>query len=232
MLGGKGITLFRIFGIPIEVRLGFLVIVFLVALPFLGSLDPEAWIIAGLALLVLVVSVLLHELGHVGAGYGLGIRTNRIAFDWFGGVAMMQAMPASVLGRVFVLMAGPAVTVLLLGLAYLVQSWIGTMQDPSPGSITLIDYAFTAAVLGTQINLALLIFNLMPAFPLDGGQALAAVLEPPLGRRNAWLVVSAIGSALALVAIYLVLTGYTGLAMGALMLSLTNFSILRQAWRG
>jgi Zn-dependent protease len=179
-------------------------------------------------LAILIVSVFLHELGHVGAGYSLGIPTHRIAFDWFGGVAMMDRFPQSVSGRVFVLLAGPAVTVLLLGIGWLLREWLGGMEDPSPGVNTLIDYAFVASVLGYQINLGLLIFNMMPAFPLDGGQTLAALLEKPLGRRRAFMAVSGIGSALALLAVYLVFNGYTGLAMGALILALTNFSILRK----
>ncbi len=228
---GKGITLFRIAGIPVELRLGFLVIVFLVALPFIGSLDPEAWTTAGMVLVILTLSVFLHELGHVGAGASLGIPTHRIAFDWFGGVAMMNRFPQSISGRVYVLLAGPAVTVALLGLGYLLREWIGGWEDTSPGVTTAIDYAYVAAVLTFQINLGLLIFNMMPAFPLDGGQTLAALLEKPLGRRYAFMAVSGIGSALALLAIYLVFKGYTGLAMGALILALTNFSILRQTWQ-
>jgi Zn-dependent protease len=227
---GQGLTVFRIAGIPVELRLGFLVIVFLVAWPFLGSFDPQAWITAGIVLATLVISVFLHELGHVGARHALGIKTHRIAFDWFGGVPMMDRFPPSVVGRVFVLLAGPAVTVVLMGLGYGAEHWIGSMEDPSPDALSFIDYAYLVAALCSQINLVLLIFNLMPAFPLDGGQTLAALLEGPLGRRIAFMVVSAIGSALALVAIYLVFQGYTGLAMGALMLALSNVSILRQTW--
>jgi Zn-dependent protease len=230
MFEGKGITVFRIAGIPVELRLGFLVIVFLVAWPFLGSLDPQAWITAGIVLATLVISVFLHELGHVSAGYALGIHTHRIAFDWFGGVAMMERFPPSIAGRVFVLLAGPAVTVILLGLGYAAREWIGTMDDLSPNAVSLIDYAYLVAILCTQINLVLLIFNLLPAFPLDGGQTLAALLERPFGRRLAYMIVSTIGSALALLAIYLVFQGYTGLAMGALILALSNVSILRQTW--
>ena len=231
MFNGPGITLFRLFGIPIELRLGFLVIVFLVAYPYLGSLDPDAWIAAGLVLLVLIISVFLHELGHVSAGYACGIPTHRIAFDWFGGVAMMARFPSSIMGRVFVLLAGPAVTVVLLGISWIVRNWLGAMPDPSPDAQTLIDYVYSIASLGYQINLVLLIFNMMPAFPLDGGQTLAALLERPVGRRWAHIIVAGIGSALALVGIYLVFTGQTGLAMAAIVLSLSNFSILKAAWQ-
>jgi Zn-dependent protease len=231
MLNGKGITLFRIAGIPVELRLGFLIIVFVVALPFFGTLDPQAWITAAIVLSILIVSVFLHELGHVSAGYTLGIPTHRIAFDWFGGVAMMARLPQSISGRVFVLLAGPAVTVALLGLGWLLRRWIGSMGDTTPDQQSMIDYVFVASVLLYQINLGLLIFNMMPAFPLDGGQTLAALLEKPFGRRMAYIIVAGIGSALALIAVYLVFSGFTGLAMGALMLALSNFSILRQAWQ-
>jgi Zn-dependent protease len=231
MLNASGITLFRIAGIPVELRLGFLVIAFVVIWPFFGP-DLQGLSVGLMVLAILVLSVFLHELGHVGAGASLGVRTHRIAFDWFGGVAMMERFPPSIAGRVFVLLAGPAVTVALLGLCWVLRNWLGAMDDPSPDALTFLDYAYTAAALGFQINLVLLIFNMLPAFPLDGGQTLAALLEKPLGRRMAWLVVSAIGSALTLVAIYLVVTGSYGLAMAALMLALSNFSILRSTWRG
>ncbi len=141
---GRGLTLFRIAGIPVELRLGFLVIVFIVALPFMG-LDPQAWVVAALVLAILVLSVFLHELGHVGAGASLGIPTHRIAFDWFGGVAMMNRFPQSVSGRVYVLMAGPAVTLLLLGLSWGLRQWLGAMPDPSPDENTFLDYAMSRA---------------------------------------------------------------------------------------
>jgi Zn-dependent protease len=231
MLDSKGITLFHIAGIPVELRLGFLVIAFVVALPYLGSLDPQGWLIAALLLAILVVSVFLHELGHVGAGAALGISTHRIAFDWFGGVAMMNRLPQSVRGRVFVLLAGPAVTILLIGLSYVLDPLFG---NPDTGSAVpnFRDYLIFSNEMLFQINIVLLIFNLLPAFPLDGGQTLAALLERPLGRRVAWGIVSAIGSALALVALYLVFNGSYGLAMGAFVLALSNFSILRAVIKG
>jgi Zn-dependent protease len=143
----------------------------------------------------------------------------------------MARLPQSISGRVFVLLAGPAVTVVLLAVGWVLTRWIGAMGDTTPDQQSLIDYVFVASVLFYQINLGLLIFNMMPAFPLDGGQTLAALLEKPFGRRMAYIIVSAIGSALALIAVYLVFNGFTGLAMGALMLALSNFSILRQAWQ-
>jgi Zn-dependent protease len=230
MLQSRGFTLFRIAGIPVEFRLGFLVIVFIVALPYLGSASAEAWLVAAIILLSLVGSVFLHELGHVFAARALGIPTARIAFDWFGGVAQLLRFPPSVSGRVFVLLAGPMVTLVLFGLALLARAQLGnaSTETPAPG---LRDYLQAAADLVAQINLALLLFNLLPAFPLDGGQTLAALLERPLGKRGALLIVSGLGSALAIAAAIAVSLGYTALAMAALLLALGNVTVFRRAWR-
>jgi Zn-dependent protease len=232
MFEGKGLTLFRIAGIPVEIRLGFLVIAFVVAMPYFGSFDPQDWAIAAIILAILVVSVFLHELGHVGAGAWLGISTRRIAFDWFGGVAMMESLPQSVRGRVFVLLAGPAVTALLMAATYLAEPLLGNWSTGAAAP-SFRDYLIFTNQMIWQINLGLLIFNMLPAFPLDGGQTLAALLERPAGRRIAWGIVSAIGSALALVAVYLVYAYQSyGLAMGAFVLALSNFSILRSVIKG
>jgi Zn-dependent protease len=228
--GGRGFTLFRIAGIPVEFRLGFLVIVFLVALPFVRSFDPVAFLLAGILLLVLVGSVFMHELGHVAAARTLGVRTERITFDWYGGIALLNHSPASAGARIYFFLAGPAVTLILFGLAVLIRSLLGNAgpQTPVPG---LRDYLQVAIDLAAQVNLLLLVFNLLPAFPMDGGQILAALLERPFGRRMSRLIVACLGSALALAAAIAVIAGYTALAMAALLLAIGNITLLRRLLR-
>jgi Zn-dependent protease len=152
--------------------------------------------------LLLFVSVLLHELGHCAMAQHFGIRVLDITLWPFGGVARIEQGPAQSRAELLISLAGPAVNVAIVvallpvvalivviaGLDAVVPAdgLFGTM-DP----LTLIGYV-------TAINLILALFNLLPAFPMDGGRVLRAALTPALGRERAtgWAV--AVGNLIAI----------------------------------
>ncbi|MEI7436917.1 MAG: site-2 protease family protein [bacterium] len=172
------------FGIPIRVHITLLLF--------------APWIIryqglplgAGLALLVLLFSsIALHELGHSLMARAFGCRVREILLLPFGGVAQLESMPRRPLQEFMVAIAGPAVSLLLaLGLPGVVWTWTVSQNGPS-----WMQYSAALLRLTGYANLALLIFNLLPAFPMDGGRVLRATLTPWLGRLRATRWASRLG---------------------------------------
>ena len=119
----------------------------------------------------ILVSILLHELGHAFAGRQFDAHVSYIELTGLGGVAQFErSLPRSVLARTVIYLAGPAVNLAL---------WLGfgALADQArAGGLWVL-----ASPLGTLafINLILLIFNLLPAYPLDGGFDLGSLAGPP-----------------------------------------------------
>ncbi|MEM1057789.1 MAG: site-2 protease family protein [Verrucomicrobiota bacterium] len=158
----------------------------------------------GLALVILIfVCVTLHELGHALAARRYGIETSSITLLPIGGVAQLEKMPKKPSQELVVAVAGPLVNVVIAVLLVpVVWALFGTL-DP-----TKIDYTQTTAkLLPLQllyINLLLVIFNLIPAFPMDGGRMLRAFLASRFDYAIATRVAARIGQG---VAIFFVLWG-------------------------
>lgn len=171
------IRLFDILGFQIKVDPSWLLIAALIVWSLSSGYFPQvapgletpAYVaLAVVAMLGLFASLILHELSHslVARRFGLGI--GGITLFLFGGVAELQDEPESARSEFWVAAAGPAMSFLLAGLG-----WIGWQLAASlaPGSSTaaLLQYLWT-------INLILAVFNLLPAFPLDGGRVFRAWL--------------------------------------------------------
>ncbi len=160
---------------------------FLLVLAFPGVLD------GGLNAILFVLSlfgcVLLHEFGHALMARQFGIETQDITLYPIGGVARLRRLPRAPGAELLIALAGPAVNVAIVlalaGLSFLGLSDLGLF----PGFIELLMVA----------NLALALFNLIPAFPMDGGRVLRAALSGWFGRARATMIAVGIGRALALV---------------------------------
>lgn len=187
-----------------------------------GGVVPFA---LGCVFVVLIfLSVLLHELGHCAMAQQFGIRVLDITLWPFGGVARIEQAPAQPKAESLIALAGPAINlaifiallpVLLLlstifGVDALVPSgtFIGQM---TPGSLL----AYVAAT-----NLFLLVFNLLPAFPMDGGRVLRALLTPSVGRERATAIAVRIGIVIAAVMIA------AGLWQGSLVLPVVGLFVI------
>jgi Zn-dependent protease/CBS domain-containing protein len=168
------IKLGRIFGIDIKVHLTFLLILVWGALNYGGSAGPLYGLVVTLALFTLV---LLHELGHSLAAIGYGIPVKDITLLPIGGVARLERMPEKPLHELVVALAGPLVNVILVGLLLPVVAVLARFQGEGfswsmltqPGLLGLLVFLLTA-------NISLAVFNMIPAFPLDGGRVLRAAL--------------------------------------------------------
>jgi Zn-dependent protease len=177
----RRITILRVAGIPIQIDASWIVIALVVtwslAVEFSRSyplrLNPgltvaSHWLMAGIGALSLFVCLILHELGHSLVGQRFGMRIRSITLFIFGGVAELESEPKSAKGEFWMAIAGPAVSMVLAAAFWFL--WVlGGVAD------------WPVAVLGVLgqlavINAILVGFNLVPAFPLDGGRVLRAIL--------------------------------------------------------
>ncbi|NLF38221.1 CBS domain-containing protein [bacterium] len=173
----KRMKLFSLFGFKVSVDLSWLVIVVLVTWSLAVGVFPQMrkgepaltyWLMGFAGAMGLFVSIILHELSHslVARLYGLPIRG--ITLFIFGGVAEMEEEPPSPGAEFSTAIAGPAASVTLAGL-FFIAAWLARRAG-LPFAVTgILEYL-------SLINLALAVFNLLPAFPLDGGRVLRCAL--------------------------------------------------------
>jgi Zn-dependent protease len=177
--------LFRVLGIPIYVDASWLIILALLTWTIstqfhaeVPELSPTAAFGLGLAAAVLFfVCIVLHELGHATVGQAKGMGIRGITLFLFGGVAELENEPRSAGAEFLMAIAGPVVSATLALLF-----WLGAAQINSSELRLLLSYLAT-------INLIVLVFNLVPAFPLDGGRVFRSALWALLGdlrRATRW----------------------------------------------
>lgn len=156
-------------------------------LPFTGSLG-SALLLVAIQFVGLYAIIWSHEMGHIAMGWRYGIPTRLITLSPLGGVAHLQAPAPSPRAEIAITLAGPAVHLL-----WLVVVWPLALLRPAEASL-LQPWWFLLWFLQTT-NLALLLFNLLPLFPLDGGRCLRALLalrwHP--GRATRWATALGIG---------------------------------------
>ncbi|MBJ7472014.1 MAG: site-2 protease family protein [Solirubrobacteraceae bacterium] len=163
-------------GIPITASSSWLVVVF-VLIWFLGdhlfeittASRTAATLLAAVAVLLFFASVVAHELGHAFAALRAGLKVDGIELWMFGGFARLKEAPRTPGEQFKIAVAGPLVTLLLavlfLGSAFLIDA--GSLGSVAEGERTD-PYLAIAVLLGT-LNVAVLVLNLLPAYPLDGG---------------------------------------------------------------
>jgi Zn-dependent protease len=192
----------QLFGIGIYVHWTFLLLVAFILFSNWGQSGPHAAIFAVTLLLSVFGCVVLHELGHALMARRFGIPTRDITLYPIGGVARLQRMSERPLEEFCIAVAGPAVNVAIAGLLFILVAFLGLpLGSHGEPSVDLeSSYLFTLAV----INLGLVVFNMVPAFPMDGGRVLRAMLVPILGRLRATETAANIG---ALFAVLLLLAG-------------------------
>lgn len=163
----------KILNIDVKVHLTFLFLLAWIAFSNLISGGPLGSMVGVVLALVVFSIVLLHELGHAIAARFHGIGVKDITLLPIGGVARLERMPTEPRVELIVAAAGPAVNLVLAGLGALLL-WA------LPGGIMAV---LTQWFIG--INVALLLFNLIPAFPMDGGRILRALLTRRYGLLKA-----------------------------------------------
>ena len=196
------VRLGHISGIKILVHGTFFILVAFIIIQnaYLGQhIDQILWVVA--FVLALFVCVLLHELGHALTARRFGVRTRNI-FIWpLGGMALMETTPQNPRQELLVAIAGPLVNLAIAGILFFILSWFPSSRDNFDLSHiegnNFINTLFFS-------NLILALFNMIPAFPMDGGRVLRALLSFKLISSKATQVAVFIGQVLA---IFLVVIG-------------------------
>lgn len=168
-------------------------------------------------MVAIIACVVLHEYGHALTARRFGIKTRDITLYPIGGVARLERMPQKPLQELWVALAGPAVNVVI---AVALWIWLVTTQTFQPvGVLSVTTGPFAERLLAT--NLFMVGFNLIPAFPMDGGRVLRALLALRLEYTQTTSIAAAIGQGLAL------LLGFAGLFGNPKLLFIALF-----AWIG
>ncbi len=197
----SNIQLARIFGIRIGVSYSwFLVLFFLIYYlseyfhQVLGGSQSTAYVVAVVAALGYFASLVLHELGHALAARRLGIPIAGIDLWFFGGLSQMRREPQSAGEELKVAAAGPAVTLVLFAICLGVGTLLASSGQFTNVALTREGFTTTPALalLGWLgfINALLFVFNIIPAFPLDGGRIARAAIWWRTGDRNRATVVT------------------------------------------
>ncbi|HEY5812901.1 MAG TPA: site-2 protease family protein [Terrimicrobiaceae bacterium] len=182
-------------GIQVRIHLTFLLLLGFYAWIYYNEGGAEAAIHGVAFTLLIFFCVLLHEFGHAFAAKAFGIRTPDITLLPIGGVARLERMPANPWQELVIAIAGPAVNVfIVLGIRLIKGDTISGhelfLNDEASGS-------FLANL--HNINLVLLLFNLIPAFPMDGGRVLRALLATRMRYAAATQVAARLGQVLAVI---------------------------------
>jgi Zn-dependent protease/CBS domain-containing protein len=212
---GGAFILGRVAGIDLKVHWTFLLLLAYFAFAgYQGSGSVTNALVTALVIVALFVCVVLHEYGHSLVAQRLGIEIQDITVLPIGGVARLKSLPEKPWDEVKIAIAGPLVNVVLAPIFFAIALLLGA----SPLDIANILQGGNSlgqifAYLGF-INVALVVFNLIPAFPLDGGRVLRGLLATRLGAVRATDVSAAIGQLFA-VAFFLI-----GLLGGNFLLAL------------
>lgn len=226
------LRVFRLWGIPVEINLSWLIVLALMTWTFATAFYPDAlpdgtktelWLLGLASAILLFVSILLHEFSHslVAARNGLPIR--KITLFLFGGVAQMERDVDNPTLELKMASAGPAMSLLLAGVFFALSKIFEQHR---------LTYLLTNNL--ASINLLVLVFNMVPGFPLDGGRILRAALWRKTGNvQKATRIASRIGSAFAIILmIYGVINLFAGIVIGGLWLVFIGFFLKQAAQSG
>ena len=189
-------TIGRIAGIDIQVHATFLLLLAWIAYAQYQAVGTAAAAWSGVAFtLAVFASVVLHELGHALTAAHFGVKTRAILLWPLGGVAQLEQIPDAPREEFLIAAAGPAVTVVIAIILYIILRLAGVPLDWR-NALGGTGQSFLERLL--WINVVLAAFNLLPAFPMDGGRILRALLAMRMDHARATTIAAAIGQTFAI----------------------------------
>lgn len=201
-------------GIDLRIHATFLLLLGWVLVSYWMAGQSVFAMVAGIAFIVsLFACVVLHEIGHALAAREFGIRTRDITLLPIGGVARLERLPEEPRQELWVALAGPAVNVVIAAALYV---WLTLTHEWEPFSrLGVVSGAFPERLL--MANIWLVLFNLVPAFPMDGGRVLRALLASRMTYSRATEIAASVGQALALI------FGFAGLFTNPMLIFVSLF---------
>ncbi len=207
----------RLMGIDVYMHATFLLLVgFIVVAAWVESHNLHRTLFGLFFVLVIFACIVLHELGHALTARRFGIRTRDIVLLPIGGVARLERMPEDPNQELLVAFAGPAVNVVISVALFGLLVALG--RFPTLRQIEIISWTghdFLVSLLA--VNVWLVLFNLIPAFPMDGGRVLRALLAKRMGYTEATQAAAHVGQAIAFV------FGFLGLFFDPFLLFIALF---------
>lgn len=191
---GWSVSLGRIAGTEVRVHLTFFLLVAWFAFAAASRDGQAAAIEAVVFILAVFACVVAHEYGHVLMARRFGIGTRDITLLPIGGVASIERMPEKPSQELLIALAGPAVNVVI---ALLLFTVFGARLDPERAVAAVEDQKIDLVTRLAVANVMLVVFNMIPAFPMDGGRVLRALLSYRLDRARATRIAASIGQAVA-----------------------------------
>jgi Zn-dependent protease len=215
----------RIAGITIYLDMMFVLVLLLFTYPYFTSGNTQMLSAGFIIVIGLLLSILLHELGHAFAGRLFRAEVSHIELTGLGGIAHFErSLPRSILARTVIYLAGPAVNLgLWQGLGLLADQAVTTGKPMLSLPLAVLSWA----------NFILMCFNLLPAYPLDGGLTLDAWLNAVLGPLWSVRIVAVLGIVIAIGLAVLAFPSAIFLMFVALFLAITNWQALQSVggWR-
>lgn len=185
------ITVGQIAGTAIRIHVTFLLFLLWIAVSDYSTGGLEAAKFSVVFIVLIFACVVAHEFGHILTARTFGVKTPEVILFPIGGVANMERIPEDPWQELLIAIAGPMVNVVIAALLILLGGLAaGDLQATNLEQATLVQrLAFT--------NIALVVFNLVPAFPMDGGRVLRALLAMRLGLQRATAIAAKLGQAFA-----------------------------------
>ncbi len=206
------VTIGRVAGTAVRIHITFILFLVWIGASALRHDGADAALRNLLFIVLLFACVLLHEFGHILTARRYGINTPEVTLLPIGGVASLERIPEKPSQELAVALAGPAVNIVIAFVLILVAGAVipEEMQKIDDPRISLV-----ARLAGA--NLFLAIFNLIPAFPMDGGRVLHAILSMKMGPQRATSIAARIGQGFAFV------LGFAGLFGNPMLLFIAIF---------
>lgn len=189
------LTIAEVRGIRIQVHVTFVLLIAWIALSYWQLTHTVSAVLDGVGFIfALFACVVLHELGHALTARRFGIRTRSITLLPIGGVAAVEKMPDDPRLEIVIALAGPVVSLAIALALYLFLQATGSLVDLAELGVSGGPFLQRLMI----VNILLAVFNLLPAFPMDGGRVFRALLSLRLGNLAATRVAASVGQAMAL----------------------------------
>jgi Zn-dependent protease/predicted transcriptional regulator len=204
----------KFLGVDVYLHTTFFLLIGWIALSYWLQENNLVAVLSGVGfILALFASVVFHEYGHALMARRFGVKTRDITLYPIGGVARLERIPENPMQELWVALAGPAVNVVIAVVLFLWLLVTGALDPLS--SLSLTGGSFLERLMVT--NLFLVGFNLIPAFPMDGGRVLRALLATRLEYTRATQVAASVGQGMAF------LFGFIGLFSNPFLLFIALF---------